>query len=434
MRGKLRLLSAVLAATLLGCGEGTIAPSDVGVPPADPARVDSRGFGSFLLGLIEPYLDWHVSSERRSGYVVVVARDGEVKYATAHGHADLASRSPMQIDTRFRIASMTKPVIGVAAMILVERGQLRVDDPVSKYLPVFANPRVARRPLGKGTVETDPLEEELQVEHLLTFRSGIGSAERAEYDTRLDALWSGRSEQIRSTGSLESAAKSFASLPLWERPGQKWRYGRSLEVMGRIIEIAAGEPLDVFLKREVFDPLGMNSTSFMPPKNDRAGLATLYAYDDEGLVVSKDPSFNRQGRVRGSTGLVSTAPDYLRFALMLWNRGSYDGVRILESASVDLMTTAHVPGGVLVDSDIEGLGWGYAIAVVADSDETLFTDRNGDFFWAGAYGSHFFVSPETGIALVVMQQHRFPHRALPDERRGVEVPFVVQALVYAAAD
>jgi CubicO group peptidase (beta-lactamase class C family) len=430
------LLVACLLVSCLACGAGNVTVDSLEFPSADSGFESRPAFWSLPVSLIEPYLGWNVYSGRRSGYVVAVARNGHLRYATAHGYEDIESRVPMRMDTRFRIASMTKPVVGVAALILLERGLLALDDPVSQYIPAFADVRVAvsTEAGADGVVEGRPLLEPMSVRDLLTFRTGIGGAERSEWGSDLDRVWREHSDSVRVAGSLEQVAEEMAKIPLWEEPGEKWRYGRDLEVMARVVEVASGELFEDFVEREIFAPLGMNDTSFLPPPDRREGIATLYRFGVDGeLEAVPELPFDERAVVRGSTGLVSSAPDYLRFALMLWNRGSYDGVRILEPRSVALMITPSVENGVLREFGIEGLGWGLAIATVTDAEATLLPDRDGDFFWSGAYGSHFFVSPETGIAMVVMQQHRFPARAARDERRGVEVPMIVQGILYFAA-
>jgi CubicO group peptidase (beta-lactamase class C family) len=195
--------------------------------------------------------------------------------------------------------------------------------------------------------------------------------------------------------------------PLYEQPGESWRYGWTADVLARVVEVAAKEPFDRFLERRIFMPLGMSSTSFLPPERERAGMATVYTQDeDENLVRVESPASDAADWTPGGSGLVATAGDYMRFALMLWNGGSYHGVRILTRESVELMTQPHVRTGVLEEEDIAGLGWGLGVAVVVDADATPMVDRNGDFWWAGYYATNFFVSPETGLVGVVLAQNQ----------------------------
>jgi CubicO group peptidase (beta-lactamase class C family) len=177
-------------------------------------------------------------------------------------------------------------------------------------------------------------------------------------------------------------------------------------VLARVVEVAAQEPLDRFLQRRIFEPLGMSSTRFMLHEEEREELARVYTQDESRNLVRVDaPRGDVVGWTAGGGGLVSTAGDYMRFALMLWNRGSYDGARILSSESVELMTQPHVTDGVLEEWDIPGVGWGLGVAVILDADATPMIDRTGDFFWSGYLGTIFWVSPETDLVSVVMTQN-----------------------------
>ena len=376
---------------------------EVGIPPANPEGEDPKPLGRLSTSALDAVLTLDTWIGSVSGYVAMFARDGHVVHATTAGYADIESRRPMQLETRFRMASMTKPVTAVAALLLIEEGRLGLDDPVARYIPAAGELRVATsiQNAAGGTIPTAPLARPLTVRDLLTFRAGIGSEE----DTSdLGQLWSARYIYAGS-GSLEERVDRILTAPLYEQPGARWRYGWSADVLARVVEVAAGEPFDRFLERRIFAPLGMESTGFLPPEGDRADLATMYTHDEDGDLVRVDtPRSDAVGWTPGGSGLVSTAGDYMRFALMLWNGGSYAGTRILSRSSVELMTRPHVASGPLEDQDIEGVGWGLGIAVVVDADATPLVDRNGDFWWAGYYGTNFIVSPETGVVGVILTQ------------------------------
>jgi CubicO group peptidase (beta-lactamase class C family) len=396
---------------LPACG----APVEASVPPAAPQNADARGLSGFRTSSIDAFLKLSAFMGFHSGYVAMFARDGRVVQATTAGYADLESRQPMQLDTRFRVSSMTKPVTAVAALVLVDDGRLGLDDPVERYIPAAGKLRVAasRDRAADGTIPTAPLARPLTVRHLLTFTAGIGSEEDP---SDLGRLWADR-YIYAGTGSLEDRVNRILTAPLYEQPGEVWRYGWSADVLARVVEVAAGEPLDRFLERRIFAPLGMSSSSFLPPEGERGNLATMYTQDENGdLVRVESPESDAPGWTPGGSGLVTTASDYMRFALMLWNGGSYDGARILSRETVQQMAQAHVSSGVLVEEDIEGLGWGLGVAVVVDAGATPMFDRNGDFWWAGHYGANFFVSPETGLVGVVITQNqpgRFSGRPYP---------------------
>lgn len=386
---------------LAACG----APLEIDIPEANPELESSDGLSWLSTWALDAFLDLNTLIGSHSGYVAMFARDGRVVHATTSGYADLATRQPMQLDTRFRMASMTKPVIAVAALVLMEDGRLGLDDPVERYIPAAGDLRVAASTefAEAGTIPTVPIDRPLTVRHLLTFTAGIGSEEDA---SDLGSLWAER-DIYAGTGSLEKRVNRILTAPLYEQPGEIWRYGWSGDVLARVVEVAAAEPLDRFLERRIFAPLGMSSTSFLPPEAERGTLAKVYTQDEnKQLILVDSPASDAIDWTPGGSGLVSTAGDFMRFALMLWNRGAYDGTRILSPESVELMTMPHVASGVLEEEDIEGLGWGLGIAVVVDADATPLFDRTGDFWWSGYYGTTFFVSPESGLVGVVLTQNQ----------------------------
>lgn len=388
-----------IALLLLACDGSTPPASELAALAPDGERLSwVRRFA------LDRLLDYRVWSGARAGFVALVARDGQLAWARTSGRADLASGAPMRLDTRFQLASMTKPVTAVAAMILVEEGRLGLDDPVARYLPRFGQLEVVdtRRPDGGWT--TRPLETPLRVRHLLTFRSGIGGY--AETDDPLDRLWRSPDIEAPGLGSLAERVDRIPDRPLYEPPGERWRYGWSADVLARVVEVAAGMPFDRFLAERIFEPLGMRATAFPDDVPTEAPVARLVTHDAEGELVHHDGFADWYGRgwTPGGGGLVSTAPDYLRFALMLWNGGRWDGVRILSRETVAEMTRLHVEEGVLADMGIEGLGWGLGLCVVADASRTPMRDHDGDFWWSGRFGTQFWVSPAAETVVVVMQQ------------------------------
>ncbi len=402
-------VGAGLVGLLAGCG----AEPPIDVPPARPASEDAPGLSWLARQAVDRFLDASACLGLQSGYVAMFAREGRVVHATTAGYADIASRTPMQLATQFRIASMTKPVTAVAAMILVEEGRLGLDDPVARYIPAAAELRVAtsQNASADGTIESVPLDEPLTLRHLLTFSSGIGARD----DTSdLGRLWAER-DIYAGSGPLALRVDRILTAPLYEKPGTRWRYGWSADVLARVVEVASGEPFGEFVAERILEPLGMTSTGFRTTGSARDGLATIYTQDADGdLVVVEPPDSEALDWTPGGSGLVSTAGDYMRFALMLWNGGTYQGIQILKPETVALMTRAHVPSGVLEDEGIDGLGWGLGLAVVVDADATPTIDRTGDYWWSGYYGTTFFVSPETGLIGIVLSQNQpGPYSARP---------------------
>jgi CubicO group peptidase (beta-lactamase class C family) len=405
---------ALWALALPGCGAFRARlPRDIGIPRAQPEAQDATGLSSFWTWTMDTVLDLNVAIGAHSGYVAMFAREGQVVHVKTAGYADIEQEEPMQIDTRFRLASLTKPVTATAAFLLIEDGRLDLEDPVERYVPAAGQLRVATsHQFGEdGTIPTVPLARPLTVRDLLSFRAGIGSEEDP---SDLGRLWAERNIYA-GKGSLEERVNRILTAPLYEQPGQVWRYGWSADVLARVIEVAAGEPLDQFVERRILAPLGMTSTEYLSPEIDHADMASLYTQDPKRDLIRVDMhERDALDWTPGGSGLVSTAPDMMRFALMLWNGGIYDGERILSQESVELMSTPQVFSGVLEDQDIEGLGWGLGVAIAVDASATPMVDRDGDFWWSGLYGTTFFVSPETDLVGVVLSQNEpSPYSRLP---------------------
>lgn len=421
MNNKILPLIFVIALTT-ACSGKSLEP---GIPPASDDQVASGGLSWWSRAAMDAYQRYTVWSGTRSGFVTLFARDGVPVYANAVGWKDIESGQPMALDTPMRFASMTKPVTAVAALILIEEGKLGLDDPVANYLPAFAKPRVvnSETPDQHGNFSSHPAEQTLLVRHLLMFSSGIGPG-MGEKSDFVD-YWNEHGIHELEQGSLADRVDHIARLPLFEEPGTRWRYGWSADVLARVVEVASGDSISDFVQQRILQPLGMNATRYLPSPDQRDELATVYTQDINGDLTLAPLPYDTEWTPGGS-GLVSTAGDYMRFALMLWNGGEYQGSRILSQQTVDAMTALHMPSGVLAASDIEGLGWGLGLAVVADADATLTPDRKGDFWWAGYYGTTFFISPETGLVGIVLSQNE------PGEYSGLPVAvYVVQGLAFA---
>jgi CubicO group peptidase (beta-lactamase class C family) len=377
-------------------------------PPAiDAGGGDAPPLAWWSRKAIQGLFDYRVWSGARSGYIAMFARDGEVVFATTAGYADVERKIPMTLDTRLRIASMTKPITAVAAMTLVEDGLLGLDDPVAKYIPVAADLRVATRHErnADGGFDTVPLSSPLRVRHLLMFASGIGGSSVLGGDSDLGVLWQERGVSAGS-GSLQERVERALTLPLFEEPGTVWRYGDSADVLARVMEVAAGRSFPDILRERVFEPLDMEHTQHLPPPERQGDLARVYTTDENGDLVRVE---KRVAEARdwtpGGSGLVSTVGDYMRFGLMMRNRGTFDGVKVLDPETVAEMTRPHIESGVLTSEGLEGLGWGLGLSVVVDADASITIDRDGDFWWAGYFGTYWSVSPEADLVSVVFSQH-----------------------------
>ena len=414
------LLSCLLS-SMSGCS-GASLPNTV--RPAEQDSSSTQTLSWLSRAALQSFLDFNVAMGWRSGFVVSVARDGRVVHSLSSGYADIEAKRQFALDTRVRIASMTKPITAVAAMILIEDGRLGIDDPVEKYIPAASLARVAtsHNKNSAGEISSAPLDRTLTVRHLLTFRSGIGWNE----DSDLGSIWATHGLSGDNKGNLEQRVKhTFSNAPLFEQPGTAWRYGGSADVLGRVIEVASGQNFSEFLQQWLFDPLGMKATTFAKEGGDLSDLATMYTQDEEGRLVPTSAISHSIEWHSGGGGLISTANDYMRFALMLSNEGTYQGIQILKPETLLELRTAHVKEGGLQDMDSDGMGWGRGLGVVLDEDKTPMTDRNGDFWWAGFYDTKFFVSPSSGLAVVVLAQNQ------PSEYSGLPVAtHAVQSFVY----
>ncbi len=376
-------------------------------PAIDGSEGDAEPLAWWSRKAIQAMFDYRVWSGARSGYIAMFARDGEIVYATSAGYADVDRRIPMTLDTRLRIASLTKPITAAAAMTLVEDGLLSLDDPVAKYIPVAADLRIATslERNADGGFDTVPLSSPVLVRHLLMFASGIGGSGSIGDDSDLEALWQEQGV-FAGSGSLQQRVEHALTLPLFEQPGTVWRYGGSADVLARVMEVATGQSFPEILHQRIFEPLGMVHTEYLPPPERQGELARVYTQDENGdLVLMQKRIEEEREWTPGGGGLVSTVGDYMRFGLMLRNRGTHKGVRILEPETVAEMTRPHIESGVLVSEGLEGLGWGLGVSVVVNSEKSITIDRDGDFWWAGYYGTYWSISPEADLVGVVFSQN-----------------------------
>jgi CubicO group peptidase (beta-lactamase class C family) len=420
---KLPLLLLVSATLLCGCSGKS---RELDAPPAHDGLAQPEALAWWSRAAIDAYMRYSAWRGSQSGYIALFARDGVPVYSAVAGWKDIATGEPMAMDTPVRIASMTKPVTAVAAMLLVEEGKLSLDDPVAKFIPEFAQIRVATSdtPAADGTFPSAPASTVMRVRHLLMFASGIGPG--LNKTTPLEKYWDEHGLHRQPQGALGDRVAALAQLPLFEEPGTRWRYGSSADVLARVVEVASGQSISAFVQARILQPLGMDNTYYLGQGEGRDTPATVYTQDSDGDLVLAGLAHEARDWTPGGSGLVSTAADYMRFALMLWNGGEYQGVRILQSDTVDMIRHLHVPDGVLAESDIQGLGWGLGMAVVADEDASLTPDRTGDFWWSGYLGTTFFVSPSTGLVGVVLSQNE------PGEFSGLPMQvYVIQGLAFA---
>ncbi|ANY07351.1 serine hydrolase domain-containing protein [Pseudonocardia sp. HH130630-07] len=382
---------------------------------ADPAEV---GFDPARLARVDDHFRRYVDDGRLAGWTVAVARHDRLVHLTHHGDRDVDTHTPVTGDTIWRIYSMTKPITSVAALMLWERGALELTDPVSRYIPAFADQRVYRggSALNPGT---DAAVEPVRIHHLLTHTAGLTYGFHHAHP--VDEMYRAKGFEFGAPAGVDlaTAAEHFGSFPLLFQPGTEWNYSVATDVLGRVVEVASGRRLDEFLREEITGPLGMADTGFwVPPDSAAAGrLATLYnARPGGGFVVNKvlARSATREPTcLSGGGGLISTAGDYLRFARMLARGGELDGVRILGPRTLAAATRNHLPGGrdldtvgrpIFSESSFAGVGFGLGFSVVVDPAASKQLANPGTFAWGGLASTAFWVDPVDDIVVVFLTQ------------------------------
>lgn len=383
------------------------APAEVGLCPDRLQR---------LLAVLQADID----GGRLPGAVALVARRGKVALFESLGLQDPAAGSPMTRDSIFRIYSMTKPVVSAAVMMLMEQGQLLLSDPVARFLPEYANQKVAVEQSGQVTLAD--VHRPATVQDLLRHTAGLtyeflGTAEVQRQYAKLQM------------GSRERSNAEFsrvlAGLPLMYQPGSVWAYSRATDVLGRLVEVVSGQTLGEYLRRNIFIPLGMHDTDFSVEQAHHPRIAEPFAHDPDGGVPMRVLEPRRAAAMEsGGGGLLSTAMDYARFLQFMRNRGELDGVRLLGPRTVDFMTADHL-GAIPVTGEVlpPGYGFGLGFAVRTATGIASVPGSKGLYYWGGIAGTTFFVDPAEDLYAVLMIQ-------APNQRDHYRPLF--RSLVYAA--
>jgi CubicO group peptidase (beta-lactamase class C family) len=375
------------------------------------AKPESVGLSSERLERIAGAVGRHVDDKQVAGAVTLVARRGRVVWFRSQGMADRESGKPMRTDTIFRICSMTKPITSVAVMMLHEEGRFLLEDPVSRYLPEFKNPKVLVKP-ASGEPYSIPATKEITIRDLLRHTSGISYNWHAD----LGPLYTAANVAhgiLPYDGTIEDSVKRLAGLPLLFNPGERWEYGLGIDVLGRLVEVLSGKSLAEFFRTRIFEPLGMRDTSFYPPDEKLARLATAYTYyKDKGLnrfpetpitegpmVYSADyPYHGAKKLFSGGAGLTSTAADYERFCQMMLDGGKVGTMRLLSRKSVELMTQDQL-GKISAD---QGFGLGFGIEGVKAPLSDL--GSPGAYSWGGFFYTAFSIDPKEQLIVIFMAQ------------------------------
>lgn len=371
------------------------------IPQGNPAEM---GFSAERLAKIQPAMQALVDSGKFAGVLTLIARKGKIVHFETAGLRDKESNKPMTEDTLFRIYSMTKPITSVAIMMLYEEGKLKLDDPVSKFIPEFADTKVYT----SGGTENPvlmPLERAITIADLLSHTSGLTYGIFGQ--TSVDTLY--RIANLYSFNSNAKYAQKVAQLPLRFQPGTRWLYSVATDILGGVVEVASGMSLGAFFSQRIFVPLEMVDTSFYVPEEKRDRLATVYGKNEEGKFEARSLRSNtrRNARASGGGGLVSTARDYLRFSQMLLNGGELYGTRILKPETIQLMASNHLPETARYrHRQRKSDGFGYGFSVIVDEAETAWEDRNGTYYWSGIAKTHFWIDPQNEMISMVWTQLR----------------------------
>jgi CubicO group peptidase (beta-lactamase class C family) len=404
--------------------EATALPQLVGL---SPERL--KGISHIVQGSVE--------RGEIAGAVTLVARHGQVVWLNAAGDQDRENHKPMRTDSIFRICSMTKPIVSLAVMMLYEQGRFQLDDPISKFIPEFKDEKVLVTPKD-GKPYTIPASNPITIRNLLTHTSGL----TYNWDPVLGSYYKDANIAhglMRYDGTIADNVKKLARLPLLFNPGERWNYGLNIDVLGYLVEIVSGQPLDQFLKERIFEPLGMHDTFFYVPENKQDRLATVYTwYEGKGLGRFPDtpitegtfsyaadyPIHGPKKLFAGGAGLCSTAADYARFCQLMLNRGEWGGKQLISRKSVELMT--HDQLGPKFPEQSFGLGFGI------DGVKTPLhgLGSRGQYQWGGFYYTEFTIDPVEDMITVFMAQlhpgnpdtagnfHTLAYAALESSERG----------------
>ena len=412
----------------------SVQPVSAAVHDLPTANAESEGMSKERLARLDSGMKELVDQGRLAGVVTMVSRHGKVVEFDALGRRDIAANAPMQKDSIFRIYSMSKPITGVAMMMLFEEGKWQLNDPVAKYIPEFAKLKVYATDANNNVVMKDqahPMTMRELMSHTAGFSYGFFS------NTPTDKLQI-EADLLNPNNTLDEFIKRVAKLPLNAQPGSEWHYSISVDIQGYIVQKLSGMPFDEYLEKRIFKPLGMVDTAFYVPKEKLNRFAEFYSYDKDGKmqVVGVKDGLNHDFAARpalssGGGGLVSTATDYMRFCQMLLNGGQLDGVRLLSPLTVELMRTNVLTPNMTVFGAPAGFGLDFAVYTDPAAAGGYF--GKGTFYWGGAAGTWFWIDPVNDLIVIGMIQQAAGTGAaavvgVPDVR-GLSHAWTYQAIV-----
>lgn len=413
-----RLSSLVRTVSVLLAAASVLSVKAAEIPTALPEDV---GMSSTKLAKVDEAFEGLVEQKRLAGGTVVIARRGRIVHFKSYGLADIEQQRPMKNDAIMRFYSMSKAITSAAVMILANEGKLDVNDSVSKHIPALGSLKVAT---ADGLVA---LKREVTIADLLRHTAGYtyGSSPQPVSDAAFK-----EADPLDHERTVEQMAERLDDLPLAFQPGEDWIYGISIDVLGRVIEVASGQKLDKFLKKRIFKPLGMKDTGFFVPEKKQDRFAQLYNSDGKGNLTIGDNEGHRdftkpRAFLSGGGGLVSTARDYLRFLMMIQQGGTFDGKQIVSEKFVQLMTTSQLPKEVpniyFGDQQRVGVGFGFGFSVREKMSEWDPTGRVGEYGWGGLASTHYWVSQKDELIVITLEQ-TMPYSFMAE--------FAVKGLVY----
>ena len=414
-----RLLTALLAVAFLSLGLTACDQSRADVPlqgPRDLATVapEAVGMSSDRLERLDSAMQGLVDDGLLAGITTMISRQGKIAHLGTFGHQNIEDGVEMSEDTIFRIYSMTKPITGVALMILYEEGKFRLSDPVHRYIPEFEGLVVAKEDGPNGQPITEPADHPMTIRELMAHTAGLSYGIFSQ--SQVDALYN-EANVLDNNSTLKDMIDKLSKIPLRQQPGSMWHYSVAVDVQGYLVEVLSGQKFDEFLNERVFGPLGMNDTAFHVAADKADRFSQVYTHDADGNLMAQEGFGGRRDYLdppaflSGGGGLVSTTMDYMRFSQMLLNGGELDGVRILAPSTVKLMHLNHLPRELKEMSP--GTGFGLDFAVVLDPVAADGISK-GEYYWGGAAGTWFWIDPKEDLVFVGMIQHFGPRR--PDVR------------------
>jgi CubicO group peptidase (beta-lactamase class C family) len=405
--------------------------------PLPTAKPEAVGFSSERLRRLDAGMKVAVDNKQLAGITTVVARRGQVVQQMSYGQADMAGNKPMQLDTILRIYSMTKPVTGVAMMMLYEEGKWKPSDPISRHIPEFKDLKVYSGTGADGQPTFEAPKHAPTMGELMSHTAGFTYGYFGS--TPVDKLY--QQAAPMAAPSLQEFIGRMAKLPLLYQPGEGWVYSVGVDIQGYLVEKLSGQPLPDFFRERIFEPLGMNDTAFYVPKEKMARLATIYSWSADGLTpMPHDAGVNAPPALpSGGGGLYSTTTDYLRFVQMLANEGAFDGKRLLAPSTVALMTTNYVPSAVKDQNKFgiglyriqPGFGFGFDVAVLEEPLRLGSTAGKGTYFWDGLAGTWFWIDPTNDVVFLGMIQVRGGPAGVPN-LEDLSRQLTIQALVEPA--